>query len=111
MSLPGFFYRASLHWTELPALFACMYIKETICYWSFFLSKQQIFSPGLLTRPVLIMSVAENWGGGEMEGWGDGGPIIFSPFLFCRKPLFTHVLLAVGARRWIFAVRIHHLVY
>lgn len=58
-----------------------------------FLSKQQIFSPGLLTRPVLIMSVAEDWGR-EVQ-------LFSSPSLFCPKPFFTHVLLAVRARRWI----------
>lgn len=83
----SFFYRASLHWTELPAQFACMYIKETICYWSFFLSKQQIFSPGLLTRPVLIMSVAEN---GVGVKWKDGGMEVqlFSLLFYFAANLF-----------------------
>lgn len=40
-----------------------------------FLCKQQIFSPGLVTRPTLIMSVAKNEGG----GW-EGRPIIFLSF-------------------------------
>lgn len=76
----SFFSRASLHWTELPAIFACMCIKETICYWSCFLSKQQIFSPGLLTRPVLIISVDE-------AGWGVGSEVqlFFSAFLFASN--------------------------
>lgn len=40
-----------------------MYIKDTI----WFLCKQQIFSPGLLTRTVLIMSVSEDENGGGRE--------------------------------------------
>lgn len=64
-----------------------------------FLSKQQIFSPGLLTRPVLIMSVLKK-GGRRMDG-GREVQLFFSPSLFCPKPFFTHVLRAVGAVRWI----------
>lgn len=67
-----------------------------------FLCKQQIFSPGLVTRPTLIMSVAKNEGG----GW-EGRPIIFlsfslslfSPNLFFF--FFTHVPPVARARLWI----------
>lgn len=66
-----------------------MHIKDTIC----FLCKQQIFSPGLLTRPVLITSVAEN-GGGWMGG---GAPIIFLSFslsfFFAPNLFFTHAAI------------------
>lgn len=84
-------------------LFACVYVRETICYWSLFLSKQQIFSPGLLTRLVLIVSVAEDWGVGRGVGvygdgrMGEGRSNYFSLLLFfCPKPFFTHMLLGEG---------------
>lgn len=57
-----------------------------------FLSKQQIFSPGLLTRPVLIMSVAED-GGEEEKRLKDGGrevQLFFSPsFSFSPQTFFS----------------------
>lgn len=42
-----------------------------------FLFKQEIFSPDLPTKPVLIISVA--WGG---EGMGEASPIIFLSYFF-----------------------------
>lgn len=79
----GFFSVAPLRPSELAAGFSYTHIKDTIC----FLCKQQIFSPGLLTGPVLIMTVAGDGGcvGGER-------PIIFLSFslsfFFCPKPFF-----------------------
>lgn len=57
-----------------------------------FLSKQQIFSPGLLTRLVLIMSVAEDGGGGEEDGRLGGGKSNYFPLLLFFAPnLFSLV--------------------
>lgn len=54
--------------------------------YNMFLCKQQIFSPGLLTRPVLIMSVSEDKNGGGRET--NYFSFLLALFLFCPKPFF-----------------------
>lgn len=76
-----------------------------------FLSKQQIFSPGLLTRPVLIMSVAEDG--------GEGSPIIFLSFSFLPQTFFHPCAASCQGKEVDFCVcgallcveGFHHLVY
>lgn len=82
-----FFNWASLHWSEIPVLFTCIYKGHNMslvifCAYSIF------FFPGLLSRPVLIMSVVKDVD--EGGGWVGGKTNYFPLLLFILPQTFYH---------------------